>query len=561
MVPNPAVSTRAATSRSQRRPRSRCDGAARADLRQHRRSTTRRCSANFRAGRSSNCFRSIATGSAAGIVCGERFDGPWANVGTPAELGRARRGAAAPIRDVTAADDHCDADRRMDATAIRCSTFRACRASTRSGPSTSRRPSTRCSREARAAVDARRDRPRRPRPGTTSSSRSPTRSTGSIARGARCSHLNAVVNTPELRDAYNANLPEGHRVLHRPRAGPAPVRALSRAAPRRRRSRRSTRRSASSIDNELRDFRLGGAELARRQQGALQGRAGGARGPVGAVRRQRARRDQRLGALRRRRGRAWPACRRRASPKRAPRREADGRSGWKLTLRMPCYLPVHAVRGQPRRCARRCIAPTRRAPPTSARIREWDNTPVIARILALRREAAPLLGYANYAEVSLVPKMAQDAGEVLAFLRDLARAREALRRARFRRARRLRARRARPRDARSRGTSRTPSEQLKAARYAFSEQEVRAVLSRGQGARRTVPRRRDDLRRRDPRSDARRLASGRALLRRHRSRRRACRPVLPRPLRARRTSRAAPGWTTRSTAAAPARVSSIRSRT
>jgi oligopeptidase A len=52
---------------------------------------------------------------------------------------------------------------------------------------------------------------------------------------------------------------------------------------------------------------------------------------------------------------------------------------------------------------------------------EWDNTPVIARILELRREEAHLLGYPNFAEVSLVPKMADTPEQVLGFLEDLAR--------------------------------------------------------------------------------------------------------------------------------------------
>jgi oligopeptidase A len=51
---------------------------------------------------------------------------------------------------------------------------------------------------------------------------------------------------------------------------------------------------------------------------------------------------------------------------------------------------------------------------------EWDNTPLIQRILKLRREEARLLDYANFAEVSLVPKMAQSPAQVLAFLQDLA---------------------------------------------------------------------------------------------------------------------------------------------
>lgn len=51
---------------------------------------------------------------------------------------------------------------------------------------------------------------------------------------------------------------------------------------------------------------------------------------------------------------------------------------------------------------------------------ERDNTPLIGRILTLRRELARLLGFANYAELSLAPKMARSPAEVRTFLRDLA---------------------------------------------------------------------------------------------------------------------------------------------
>src|SRR2546427_12197575 len=52
---------------------------------------------------------------------------------------------------------------------------------------------------------------------------------------------------------------------------------------------------------------------------------------------------------------------------------------------------------------------------------EWDNTPLIARIVALRRELAQLLGYGSYAEVSLLPKLADSPEHVLRFLDHLAR--------------------------------------------------------------------------------------------------------------------------------------------
>src|SRR5207237_1074657 len=103
---------------------------------------------------------------------------------------------------------------------------------------------------------------------------------------------------------------------------------------------------------------------------------------------------------------------------------------------------------------------------------EWDNTPLIARIVALRGELARLLGYRSYAEVSLVPKMAESPEQVLRFLDDLAR-------------------RARPfaeRDAEElREFAKTElgiapleawdlayaAEKLRAKRYAFSDQELK----------------------------------------------------------------------------------------
>ena len=98
--------------------------------------------------------------------------------------------------------------------------------------------------------------------------------------------------------------------------------------------------------------------------------------------------------------------------------EKDGKPGWKFTLHMPSYLPVmqYADSRRLRAVLYRAYA-TRSAefgPP------ELDNTPLIRRILELRREEAQLLGYDNYAEVSLVSKMADSVPQVLTFLRDLA---------------------------------------------------------------------------------------------------------------------------------------------
>ncbi len=98
--------------------------------------------------------------------------------------------------------------------------------------------------------------------------------------------------------------------------------------------------------------------------------------------------------------------------------EKDGTSGWKFTLHMPSYLPVMQYADSRRLRAAMYRAYATRAsefgPP------ELDNTALIQRILELRREEARLLGYENFAEVSLVPKMAESVPQVLSFLRDLA---------------------------------------------------------------------------------------------------------------------------------------------
>ncbi len=84
---------------------------------------------------------------------------------------------------------------------------------------------------------------------------------------------------------------------------------------------------------------------------------------------------------------------------------------------MPSYCRLCST-PTTRACASRRTAPTSPAPPSS-RQPELDNTPLIAGILKLRREAAELLGFRSYAEVSLAAKMADTPAEVLKFLDEL----------------------------------------------------------------------------------------------------------------------------------------------
>jgi len=229
-------------------------------------------------------------------------------------------------------------------------------------------------------------------------------------------HLNAVVNTPVLREAYNANLPKVtafHTEFGQDERLFAGYRALAAA----RGFRELDRAKRRLIENELRDFRLSGAELdaaAKTHFKAVEEELASL-----AARFE----DNVLDATNDYGLYVEDATRLAGVPDDvlAAAREAaaqDGRPGWKLTLRMPCYQPVlqYADNRQLRETLYRASA----VRASEFGKPEWDNTAVVRRILELRREAAQLLGYGNFAEVSLVPKMARTPAEVLAFLRDLA---------------------------------------------------------------------------------------------------------------------------------------------
>ncbi len=101
--------------------------------------------------------------------------------------------------------------------------------------------------------------------------------------------------------------------------------------------------------------------------------------------------------------------------------EAQGKSGYKLTLKMPCYLPVMQFarhRGLRERLYRAYT--TRASNQADGDLKQYDNASLIEALLALRLEEAKLLGHPNFASLSLVPKMAQSPQQVIDFLRDLA---------------------------------------------------------------------------------------------------------------------------------------------
>lgn len=156
----------------------------------------------------------------------------------------------------------------------------------------------------------------------------------------------------------------------------------------------------------------------------------------------------------------------------------DGKEGqYKLSLKMPVYLPVLQYAEDRNLRERLFHANAIRASDLAPQEQqELDNTAVIAEILKLRAEEAQLLGFDNYAELSLAPKMADSSTQVVDFLRDLA----------------ARARPFAEQDAKDlRDFAKQElglddpqpwdwtyiSEKLKEARYSFSDQEVRQYFA------------------------------------------------------------------------------------
>jgi len=93
--------------------------------------------------------------------------------------------------------------------------------------------------------------------------------------------------------------------------------------------------------------------------------------------------------------------------------------GWLLHLNYPTYdaIMTHAHDGQLREKLYRAWA-TRGS--DQGDNPEWDNSDNIVKILALRHEAANLIGFDDFAEYSLATKMAASNEQVLQFLRELA---------------------------------------------------------------------------------------------------------------------------------------------
>ena len=282
------------------------------------------------------------------------------------------------------------------------------------------------------------------------------------------SHLNAVMNSAALRETYNANLPkvtQYYAELSQNQALYQKFKALRNGAE------FATLSAARQrvIENELRNFRLGGAELAetvkirflliQEELSTLCARysdnlldATNAYSWLVEV-------EADLGGI--------PADERQVAAQQA---EAAGKRGWLFTLHAPSYIPLMQYADNRQLRERMYVAYSTRASELGQEA--LNNTPLMAQILKLRSEEARLLGFANFAELSLATKMANTPQQVKDFLLELAR-------------------RARPHADRDLAELRDfaqahlglaelqawdisyASEHLRQQRYAFSEQEVK----------------------------------------------------------------------------------------
>jgi len=235
-------------------------------------------------------------------------------------------------------------------------------------------------------------------------------------------HLNHVMDTPELRAAYNENQPkvtEFWTELGQNEALFDKYKQLRASGE----YETLTPARKRIVENALRDFRLGGAELPEKQkqrfaeiqeqQAALSTRF--SENVLDATN------DFKLLVEDEAELAGLPDDVKAAARAAA---ERDGKQGWQFSLHFPSYFPV--LQFADNRELREKIY---RANATKAsemgtvfsEVEKWDNTGNIAQLLKLRDEEARLLDFRSFADVSLEPKMAESPERVIEFLEDLAR--------------------------------------------------------------------------------------------------------------------------------------------
>ena len=228
------------------------------------------------------------------------------------------------------------------------------------------------------------------------------------------SHLNSVADTPELRAAYNADLPKVTEFWTRLGADErlyAKYKAID--------VKTLNAEQLQAHKNAMRNFVLSGAEL-----------TGAAKERFAKIQERQAELSQKFSENSLDATDAFAYYAQESELAGVPAdtiqtarelAKAEDKDGYKITLKMPSYLPVmQFAHSSPLREIIYKAYSTRASDQAPAEFSKFDNTAVMQEILALRLEEAQLLGYKNFGEVSVVAKMAKSPEEVITFLRDLA---------------------------------------------------------------------------------------------------------------------------------------------
>jgi len=228
-------------------------------------------------------------------------------------------------------------------------------------------------------------------------------------------HLNGVLNSDELRDAYNACLPllsEYSTALGQNKKLFELVSALKA------RSEQLDAHQLKALDNQLLDFKLSGIALAAEEQ-------------------------QRVGDLRKRLSelsskfsenvldatQAWtlhitdlaelPGLPETALASAKALAESKELEGYVFSLDIPSYLPMVTYCENQRLREKMYHAYSTRASDQGPNANSFDNSAIMLELLSLKHELAQILGFDNYAQCSLAKKMASTPEEVESFIRDL----------------------------------------------------------------------------------------------------------------------------------------------
>ncbi|MBU0656082.1 MAG: M3 family metallopeptidase [Gammaproteobacteria bacterium] len=229
------------------------------------------------------------------------------------------------------------------------------------------------------------------------------------------SHMNAVVNTDALRQEYNASLPrlsDYHTELGQNAQLYEAIRFI------REQDGSLDAAQQKSLDDSLLGFKLSGVALPPEQKERFR-----------AISQQLSQLTSRFSDNVLDATNAWskqitdvselaglPESALDMAAQTARQRDMEG---WLLTLQFPSYIAVMTYADKRELREEMYRAYTTRGSELGANP-DWDNTPVMRDILRLRQEEATLLGYSNYAELSLATKMAESPQQVLDFLEDLA---------------------------------------------------------------------------------------------------------------------------------------------